>query len=224
LDGCLQNLNDKNVSYYELKEDCDNLTEDWENVTFELESCTVKSTKLSESLAIETALVSALKGEVSALKKLDEEKTRNYRASLAELLAVMYSVQDDIKCMVGTPNCSFEAGKYWCLPRIYQSSICLIEKQMGQEVFGMSLCPLLGDNTIYNLDWAQFVRRNPRTTTFLLLTLVFATIGLLVALLGCSWGLIWILRRRLLPENIHLEPSSEVSQSLRVCRVIIIIF
>ena len=196
LDLCTRSFSAKNVSFQNLQSAHDELVDDWENVTATLDQCTDDSTKLAEKLEAESKLVISLRQQVLDQKEDHDGKLQTCEEKAGSMRAVIESVQDNLKCLDTSKNCSFEAGKYWCLPRFFTRSLCLSEAQTGHEIFGVSVCELLGDLTVANLNWRRFVKNNPLISVFFIFTLIFAIIGFISSTILITWCVVKYRRRR----------------------------
>ena len=187
LGSCRRGWLAKNSSYSSLKSDCDDLNESWEDATTDLEACRTEKTELGK--LYNSTLVSIVISTANFTKSLSQCKFEllKQQNDSHELRAVLDVVHDDLKCLDGTPNCSYEAGKYMCLPRIYYPHLCSTKAQVGQNVFGISLCNLVGDLTISTLDWTAFIRINPKVAILLILLFIFACIGMVSSFVLILW-------------------------------------
>ena len=195
-DLCVQSLKAKNISFQTLQDAHEELVDDWENVTATLDQCNDDSVKMVGELKTASALVVELRRQVADQQEDHDRKLQTCEDKAESLQIVVESVQDDLKCLDQSKNCSFEAGKYWCLPRFFTNSLCLMEAQTGQEVFGVSICGLLGDRTMGSLNWGQFVKNNPLVATFLIFLMIFATIGFVCTAVIITWCVVRCRRRK----------------------------
>jgi len=212
-DWCMKSFEAKNVSYANLQEAHDELVDDWENTTSALEQCSAESLKLAKQLEEEVATVKRLEKQVSDQRQEHERKLSVCENKVGSLQTVIDSVHDDLVCLGGSRNCSFEAGKYWCVPRFFTRSMCLMEALAGHEVFKIPLCGLLGDRTISHLNWRQFIKDNPIVAVVLIFTMIFASIGFVTTFVIILWCVVIYRRRRgsmNIPQSSAGKGSSEV--------------
>jgi len=196
LGACTAALTAKSDSYNGLKEDCDELSEEWENVTSSLATCSQSEEQLDKDLAAQKSAYSDCQQNIEKFRKESGESLAACESRSATLGAVVDSIQEDLKCLEGTPNCSFEAGKYLCLPRIMTSTLCLKMSAAGQELFGLDQCQLLGDSSVWNLSPRQFARENPYTVSLLIFVALFAIIGFICTFIICLWCVIICRKKR----------------------------
>ncbi len=196
LGACTAALTAKSDSYNNLKEDCDELSEEWENVTSSLATCLQGEEQLDKDLAAHRLALSECQQSIEDFKRDSGESLAASESRSATLGAVVDSIQEDLKCLGGTPNCSCEAGKYLCLPRIMTSTLCLKVSVSGQELFGLEQCQLLGDPTVWYLSPRPFARENPYVVTLLIFTTLFATIGFVCSFIICLWCVIICRKKR----------------------------
>jgi hypothetical protein len=196
LGACTAALTAKSDSYNGLKEDCDELSGEWENITSSLATCSQSEEQLGKDLAAQRSSLTDCQKSIEEFKKESGKSLAACESRSATLGAVIDSIQEDLKCLEGTPNCSFEAGKYLCLPRIMTSTLCLKTSVSGQELFGLGQCQLLGDSTVWHLNPRRFVRDNPYVVTLLIFTALFAIIGFICSLVICLWCVIICRKKR----------------------------
>jgi hypothetical protein len=180
----------KNKSFDILKEECDELMEDWEKLTVEQESCIFNQTSLEDRLERKENRVEFLTKELGRAHSDCATRVEACERKSAELQGVVATIQDDLLCLEETANCSYEAGKYTCLPRFFFDVLCMSEERVGQEVFQIRPCLLMGDATLKSIPWGSFIRENPVTSTLVIFGLIFATIGFLTVFLVGLWCVI----------------------------------
>lgn len=190
LKTCNSSLTVKNKSFDILKVECDELMEDWEKLTVEQESCLFNQTSLEDRLERKENRVEFLTSELGRAHSDCATRVEACERKSAELQGVVATIQDDLLCLEETANCSYEAGKYTCLPRFFFDVLCMSEERVGQEVFQIRPCLLMGDATLKSIPWGSFIRENPVTSTLVIFGLIFAAIGFLTVFLVGLWCVI----------------------------------
>ena len=187
LDDCLAGWGKKNVSYTTLETACNELNSDWENTTKTLDVCEGLLRTSDETVAELQESLRASHQATADLKAGHEKELQKCKDRISVCQGVVDSVHTDLRCMQDHPNCTYESGKYLCLPRFYTASLCLIVPQTGQEFFHLGQCNLLGDASIYHLALTNFVAGNPWVATTLILLCFFATLGFLATFVAALW-------------------------------------
>ena len=218
LSSCVAGWAAKNLSFIQLEKDSNELASEWENVTSLLDQCLEdKSDVSAELLDVQSTLRETKEAQVVLLEQHKKDMKRcEGRVSLCQ--GVVDSVHSDLRCMQDVKNCTYESGKYLCLPRFYTDLICMTSEQPGQEFFHLESCNLLGDSTVQHLSILLFVAGNPWTSVILITVFIFAFIGVLAIFTGALLIVRWCRRRS---RAYGVDPAQEVSKNLLLFIIII---
>jgi hypothetical protein len=179
---------------------------DLANRTDDLNSCT--SISFSQNLVIDelkenvTSLEvtkSILENEIVRLTTDLEIKSnetellsQNYAVKLAGLQSTVDTLQEDFSaaglCYNSTEesNCTYLLDPYFCVPKTLKSNLCSASSHDDRlNLFGLSQCQLVGDDTLGSIDVMKFIHANPKVSATLIVILTLATYGLLTPFLWC---------------------------------------
>jgi hypothetical protein len=121
--------------------------------------------------------------KLSGQKKVHDETVRGQRR-------VVVGLQHHLQCLETEENCRDVAGFYVCMPKEMAEAACLLHDIVGQQLFGIKTCALLGDPTLAQFSFKQFMSENPKTASLMILPFVLAAVGLLTILTTITWILV----------------------------------
>ena len=187
LRNCEDRFTAKNISFNTLQTQYRNQSIRFGNVSAELQSCRRSLTEAQGNLDSEKGLVAGLQEGTRRLEEKVSEQRQDTNKKIQGLRTVVLGLQRHLLCLPSEENCSQEAEMYTCIPSHIAEWICLLVAVEGQELFDLSLCPLMGDSTWSSLSLSRYIRENPRISAVLILIMILATIGGITILMILFW-------------------------------------
>jgi len=185
----LNDLAAKNSSLQDLQKHYLTKSEELGVLTKDLEECKRNVSSRDQKIISGGTLLAAANEKIKVLEGQLSDKHESCEKRLQGFRVIIREMQRHLQCLQTEEACLDVAGLYTCLPVDLSLQTCLPTYTMGQELFGLELCVLLGDSTWQRLSSEEFMRHNPRIAAWLILMFTFAIIGLLVVLLLLVWML-----------------------------------
>ena len=183
---CERALSSKNSSLNDFREKFQVQSSVLGNLTISNAHCQQNLTQAGNDLRDQLREIDDLKRKVTGLEALTAAHKRTFDQRSVKMVRVVREMQGHLACLQSEENCITEATHYVTLPISFMESLCTYNLVDGQELYGLHVCPFLGDRLWADLDTDHFMAQNPYTSSVLLLIMVLAAIGGLTILTGAG--------------------------------------
>jgi len=190
---CKKSLKGCIVNSTELKKEKENCVLENVNLTRVLKDCQDERGRMQIS-----------EGQCSEDLKRNREELAQCRTRVADLEGHhkdrLDEMSEDFRMVGEASHCLKQCGgltavgeKYVCMRTKMLPNVCSVGATSEMSLSKVEPCVLLGDRTLLELDWEEFVRNNPSVGILLICGLILSANGIL---LTCLWVVICVKWRR----------------------------
>ena len=184
---CESQLVAKNDSLHNLQSQYSRQSNELANVTSQFQSCRQDLVDVREELTEEKVKTDTLLSKVHELEQNATSQKQEHSQWFQGLRSIVRGMQRHLQCLQTEESCTQAAELYTCLPSDILDALCLKTSVLGQELFDLNVCSLLGDETWSEFNVPLFIANNPKTTAVLILIVVFSIIGAVTVVLLLVW-------------------------------------